>query len=271
MERKIRLLIEYDGTAYAGWQIQPGDKPTIQLKIETAIELVTQSQSRIYCAGRTDAGVHAKGQVAHFYTESKIAAQRFAHAINSKLPPDITVLQSTEVEQKFDSRRDARGKIYRYTILNREMRPSLLRNRVWHLRYQLDLEAMKKAAALMEGEHDFKCFQASGCAAKTTVRCIYMIDIRKHENDLITIDVFATAFLKQMVRNIVGTLVEVGMGRMSVEHIAEVIESRDRSNAGPTAPACGLVMRKIFYSDDLPPKKLMDKVPKDHQQYILKK
>lgn len=270
MERKIRLLIEYDGTAYAGWQLQPCEKPTIQQKMEEAIEQITRQKSRVYCAGRTDAGVHAKGQVAHFYTSSSIPAEKFTHALNSALPTDITVLNSSEAEADFDSRKDARGKIYRYSILNRPIRSSLLKNRVWHIKYDLDLDKMRQAARLLEGEHDCKCFQASGCAAVTTIRCIYMIEINRN-GELITIDVFATAFLKQMVRNIVGTLVEVGMGRMSPEYMVKLIESRDRSMAGPTAPACGLTMEKIFYRDCLPSEELLAKVPEKHKNYILKK
>lgn len=263
-DRKIRLCIEYDGSAYAGLQIQAGNLPTIQGRIEQAIEVITGHMSRLHAAGRTDAGVHALALVAHFSTRSSIPAEKFAHALNANLPGDIVIIESREVDEEFDSRRQARGKIYRYTILNRQMRSALMRERAWHIRAPLDVAAMQHAARHLLGEHDFSSFKASGCASRHPVRRLYMFEVKK-EGDLVTFEVFGTAFLKQMVRNMVGTLVEVGLGRMDADGMPAVLEARDRTCAGQTAPAQGLILLKVFYQDDPPPSELQVLMPEDHR------
>lgn len=261
MPRKIRLVLEYDGTNYAGWQIQARGEATIQAEIERAVEKVTGKSSRVHCAGRTDAGVHAGGQVAHFTTESAITAARLAAALNQNLPGDIAVLKSEEVPMSFDARRDARGKVYRYCILNRPIRSPTLRRRVWHIREPLDLKSIQEAADRLTGEHDFSSFQGTGCAAGHPVRYVYLLEVKKPEPEMVAIDVFATAFLKHMVRNIVGTLVHVGLGKLGPEEMTQVLEAKDRRAAGPTAPARGLELVRVFYPFDPPPPELLRLVP----------
>ncbi len=265
MTRKIRLKIEYDGTAYAGWQIQKQGESTIQQKLQRALQIVTKVPGHIQCAGRTDSGVHAAGQVAHFTTDSSIQDFQFREALNANLPPDITILESREVAPEFDARRHARGKIYRYRILNRRARSSLLRHYTWHIKNKLDLQAMQKAAGYLQGEHDFSSFRASGCNAKHPVRYLYLLDIHANEKDQITIDVFGSAFLKQMVRNIVGTLTQIGLGRLTPSDMKGILDARDRSVAGQTAPACGLTLIKVFYPDDPPPPDLLKLIPESHR------
>ncbi len=265
MSRRIRVVIEYDGTAYSGWQVQANGEQTIQDQIERAIEAVTGERLRVFAAGRTDAGVHARGQVAHFDTDCTIPSEKMAAAINSRLPDDITILSSVEAAADFDARRAARGKIYQYSILNRPMPSPLLRHRSWHIKNPLDIEAMQQAAEFLIGEHDFASFQASGCAAKHTMRHIYLLDIRRIHDERILVEIFATAYLKQMVRNIVGTLVQVGLGQMPAEHMRMVLSACDRNAAGPTAPAQGLQMVKVFYRDDPPPAQLLRLIPESHR------
>ena len=245
--RKFRIVIEYDGTDFAGWQMQPGRR-TVQEEIEKAIELITASHSRVIGSGRTDAGVHARKQVAHFLSEARLDPEEWIGALNATLPKDIKVLDAAEVDSGFDARRNAAGKWYRYKILNRRIASPIERNRVWHVPSRLDIKAMRKAARLIKGERDFRSFQGSGCASENTVRTIKRLGIKYLDEDHLVFDIVATAFMKYMVRNIVGTLIAVGQGKIKPEEIKNIIRSRDRRRAGPTAPPQGLTLMEVYYN-----------------------
>jgi len=246
---KILIVIEYDGTDFSGWQVQPNAR-TVQGEIEKAIEAITGERRRIFGAGRTDAGAHAQGQAAHFSTKSRLEPEEWVGALNANLPPDVRILHAENIPLAFDARRSARGKWYRYEILNRPIRPAIERRHVWHIEAGLDMEAMREAAGYLLGEHDFASFRGKGCNAKSTVRTIRRLDIRKTDEEHIVIDMEATAFLKHMARNMVGTLVEVGRGRLQPSDMGGILESRDRKEAGPTAPARGLTLVKVYYGDE---------------------
>lgn len=245
--RKLRLLIEYDGTAYHGWQVQPNGV-TIQELLEKSLTDITKTRTQVYGAGRTDAGVHAKGQVAHFMTESCMTPREFMKALNSCLPADIVILQVEEVDEQFHAQMSAVKKLYRYSILNRDF-PSALNCRFAHYIAQpLDVEAMQEAAAVLVGRHDFTSFRGAGCSAKTSTRTITKCEV-KRERDVIRIEVEGDGFLKHMVRNIAGTLIEIGKGRIQAAGMQAILDSRDRKNAGPTAPARGLCLEWIEYGE----------------------
>lgn len=245
-QRTLIIVLEYDGTEFHGWQLQPG-KRTVQGELEEALVKLTGSPHRVVAAGRTDAGVHALEQVAHFKTRSNLEPFEFKGGLNALLPADMSVLNVREAPLNFDARRSAKGKIYRYLILNRKERPAIDRHRVWHIRELLNIEAMRVAGEHLVGEHDFRSFRGQRCSAKTTVRKIRRIEIKRERGNLITIEVEATAFLRQMVRAIVGTLVEVGRGRWEPERVAKALMARDRRLAGPTAPPHGLYLVKVLY------------------------
>lgn len=258
MPRRIRIELEYDGAPFAGWQSQGGRARTIQDALEDAVEAVTGERVRVHGAGRTDAGVHAEGQVAAFTLEGPCAlkADRFPFALNAHLPEQIAVLAARDVPPDFSPRHRTLGKSYRYRILNRHLRSGLWHNRAWRVGEPLDIHAMREAAAVLVGEHDFSSFRASGCASKHPVRRIYMLEVTR-TGDWVDIRIFATAFLKQMVRNIVGTLVEIGRGHYPVSAMQEILAARDRCAAGPTAPACGLTLERVYYPDSPPPPELL--------------
>ena len=243
---RVKLIIEYDGTNYAGWQSQ-NNAVGVQQKIEAAFFRLTGRQTAVTGAGRTDSGVHALGQCAHADVETTIPAEKLCYALNAILPDDIRIRESTEVSEDFHARRSAKGKHYRYTIFNAPQACAIERDYRAHIRYPLDVEKMREAAGYIKGEHDFKCFQAAGSTpVKTTVRTITALEIKK-QGDVITIDVFGTGFLYNMVRIIAGTLIEVGSGKKSPGSLEEIINSKNRDNAGPTAPAKGLTLVKVFY------------------------
>lgn len=243
--RNIKLTIEYDGTGYVGWQWQPNGV-SIQQVIEAAIEKILKEPVRISSSGRTDSGVHARGMAAAFRTEKNIPLKAFCEGLNSILPPDIAVREAVEMPQEFHPRKDALGKHYRYTICNSKRRSPLNRLTSWQMRGELDLQAMRKAAQHFVGEKDFASFRAAKCSAKTTIRRIDSLEICR-DNDFIVIDVKGNGFLRNMVRIIVGTLVEVGRGSMSADEIPGLIEGRDRVKSGITAPAQGLCLQEVFY------------------------
>ncbi|GFE59250.1 tRNA pseudouridine(38-40) synthase TruA [Geobacter sp. AOG1] len=243
--RNIKLIIEYDGTNYAGWQLQPNGV-TIQQVLEEALATLLHEPVRLHGSGRTDAGVHARGMVACFTTEKTIPLRAFSDGLNTLLPQDVVVRQATEVTTDFHPRYAATGKLYRYTIHAGGRRSPLSRLYSWHLRGELDLDVMRRAAACLVGEHDFAALRGAGCAARTTVRRVDGVVIEKH-GELVTIDVRGSGFLRHMVRNMVGTLVEVGQGRRAADSIPDLLAAGERSKAGITAPACGLCLVEVYY------------------------
>jgi tRNA pseudouridine38-40 synthase len=245
MTRKLKLIIEYEGTGYHGWQVQPNGL-TIQEVLQDCLKEITSDTASVVGSGRTDAGVHAQGQVAHFKTSSSMTPHQFMMAFNSLLPHDIVVKNAEEVADDFHAQRSAVRKTYRYTILNREYPSALLHDRCWFIQYPLDTPAMERAKSYLEGKHDFSAFRASNCEARNPVREIYKIDISK-KDDFITLDFDGNGFLKYMVRNIVGTLVQVGRKKMQAQEMKTILESRDRKNAGPTARPYGLCLVQVFY------------------------
>ena len=242
--RNLKLTIEYDGTKYCGWQKQPNSSG-IQGTIEYAIYEITKEKVNIIGSGRTDAGVHALGQVANFKTNSSIPTARISDALNSKLPKDISIIDCQEVSDYFHSRYSATGKIYRYLIYNKPYRSPLYKDISYHVRYELDIEKMRLEAKSLLGTHEFKGFMSSGSSVKDTVRTIHNISI-EDSGDLIVLEVEGNGFLYNMVRIIVGTLVDIGRGRID-KPLEEIIASQDRGEAGHTAPAHGLFLKKVHY------------------------
>ena len=245
--RTIRLTIEYDGTNYVGWQTQPNGL-AVQQVIEDALFQLLGEKVSLRSSGRTDAGVHARCMAAAFQTSAKIPLRAFVDGTNRFLPPDIAILDAIEVPSDFNPIRDAHAKHYRYTVLTTASRSPLHRFHSWHVREPLDIAAMKAAAARFVGRHDFAAFRASNCATKTSIRRIDAVDVSK-EGDFIIIDVVGEGFLKNMVRVMVGTLVDIGKGRFSEEYVSWLLLDRDRKKAGVTAPACGLCLMKVYYLD----------------------
>ncbi len=252
--RKLKILIEYEGTRYYGWQLQP-NQVGIQEVLESKLHKITREKIRVIGSGRTDSGVHAEGQVAHFQTTSTMKLQEFLKALNSLLPADIVVKKVEEAKPDFHAQISATRKTYRYTILNRDY-PSALQGRMAHYiaTPTLDVTAMRKAARCLVGSHDFKSFQGSGCTAKTTMREIYRLSVVK-KDDFIRITVDGSGFLKYMVRNIVGTLIEIGWGNWPPEQMKAILKSKNRRLAGPTAPSRGLCLVKVVYGKKSPRKK----------------
>jgi tRNA pseudouridine38-40 synthase len=254
--RAIKLLLEYDGTSYQGWQSQRSGS-TIQDIISSTIGSITGERIRLIAASRTDAGVHAMGQVAAFSTGSDLPADVLKRALNANLPLDIRVLSADETHPTFHPRYDATKKKYFYIIRLSIDGSAFFSRYTWHVRTALDTDAMHTAAEHLSGEHDFSAFRGAGCSAKTTVRTISTIRVSALDSlDFMTISILgsyikitieANAFLRHMVRNIVGTLVEVGRGRISAGDIPDILASRDRTKAGPTSPASGLFLEKVFY------------------------
>ncbi|MFY9213741.1 MAG: tRNA pseudouridine(38-40) synthase TruA [Tissierellaceae bacterium] len=243
--RNIKITIEYDGTNYSGWQRQE-NALTIQEVLETALEMATGEMVRVIGSGRTDARVHARGQVANFFTTSDIPAERFMHAINLKLPEDILVVKSEEVSLDFHARFDAKGKRYRYVIYNDKLASPLNRNYSYHVKKPLNIDEMRKATKYFIGEKDFRSFMVAKTIVHTAVREIYSMEIRKND-PFIDIVIEGKSFLRNMVRIIAGTLVWVGTGRIKSEEVEKIIEGRDRTLAGPTAPPQGLYLEKVYY------------------------
>jgi tRNA pseudouridine38-40 synthase len=250
--RNIRLTIEYDGTNYQGWQIQQNrphtlkKEKTIQGIIEKALSQILQEEVRIIGASRTDTGVHAKGQTANFKTESEMPVAAIQRAVNSILPKDIIIKDVKEADLDFHARFDARSKTYRYQILNQGCNSVFTRSYHYHISYALDHRLMKKEARVLIGRHDFKSFQAADKKEKGSIRTIKRISVKKIGN-LINIDVKADGFLYNMVRNIVGTLIEIGRGKFPCGSMKKILAAKDRNKAGPTAPAKGLCLMQVLY------------------------
>jgi tRNA pseudouridine38-40 synthase len=249
MERRIALLLEYDGTAYAGSQYQR-NAPTIQAAVEAAIGRLTGERVRLALAGRTDAGVHAKGQVASFLTKSGHPPSAFLHGLNHYLPEDIAVVAAAEVPLGLDVRRHGRRRWYRYTICLRPGRPVLLRRYAWHLRGPLDVEAMARAAPLLEGEHDFAAFTQPAMAGRRTVRRVYRCQLWR-KGQLLLLDMEANAFLPQQVRRTVGALVALGQGRLSLEGFRRLLAEAPPGAATWAAPPRGLCLMRVYYDNEI--------------------
>ena len=245
MSKRILLTIEYDGSAYCGWQRQLNG-PSVQQKVEEALFKVTGERVGITGASRTDAGVHALGQRAHFDMESVIPADKLPFALNTKLPRDIRVTAGREVDGRFHARFDAAGKEYSYLIYNRRHPSALLRDLSAHVSVPLDVAAMERACRYLPGTHDFAAFQAAGGTAKTTIRRIDSVSVGR-QGDEIRLVIYGTAFLYNMVRIIAGTLIYVGQGRLPEDVFAWAIDTGDRLRLGPTAPPQGLCLNRVDY------------------------
>lgn len=248
MKRNLKLVLEYDGSKFHGWQYQVGLR-TVQGVLEETLARLTQEKIRVFAASRTDAGVHALGQVINFRTESQYSCEVFVRALNALLPGDLAVVSCEEADPKFNARFHAKSKIYRYLIYNQVLRRAFGHSYVWHFPWKLDLEAMKRAGQYLIGRHNFKSFQAKSpeCPDKDPVRELSRLEIIGTDSGYIIFELQANSFLKQMVRNIIGTLVLVGTGKIAPETIKEILESKDRTRAGPTAPAEGLYLVKVLY------------------------
>lgn len=244
--RVLKLTLEYDGTAYGGWQRQ-SNAPSIQQSLEETLREMTKEDLRVTGAGRTDAGVHALGQVASVRTESRIPLHGFLRGLNTLLPGDISVLSVEDAPPDFDARRSARGKHYRYRILNRPARAALRERFVWHIPGPiLDVSRMQAACEPLRGRHDFAAFRSADCERLTTVRELSRLEVH-HVADELHVDVEGTAFLHNMVRIIVGTLVRAGRGDLDAEGVAAIRDAGDRTRAGMTAPAHGLYLARVDY------------------------
>ncbi len=244
--RNLRLLLEYDGSRYHGWQRQKGDL-SIQQVIEEALQRLTGEQVALIGSGRTDAGVHALGQVASFRTTSAIPLKAFHEGLNSMLPYDIAVLEAREAPPEFHARKSALSKTYEYRILNRPSRSPLHHHYGWWLAHRLDPEGMIAAAAALPGEHDFSAFRASGSGNRNPVRRIFTARWQTHPGGWLRFTITGNGFLRGMVRSLVGTMVEVGKGKAEPALLAELLKSGERRLAGPTAPAQGLYLVAVVY------------------------
>ena len=244
--RNIKIVIEYDGKNFAGWQTQPGEE-SVQGEIERALKEITGEDIELIGSGRTDAGVHALGQVANFHTESNIPIEKFPYALNSKIRNSIVVKSAEEVDERFHARYNCKGKTYMYIINNNEFPSALNRFREFHMPNKLDVEKMKDALKYFEGTHDFKGFQSSGGnKRKTTVRTLTKCELTE-EDGIIKIELSGDGFLYNMVRIICGTIVDIGLGKIQVCELQDIIESGDRTRAGKTLPPQGLYLKEVRY------------------------
>jgi tRNA pseudouridine38-40 synthase len=241
----IKLTVEYDGTHYHGWQVQASGE-TIQSVLERAVCTLVGRPTRVIGSGRTDAGVHALGQVANFRSDKELQPHRVQRALNALTPEDVTIKTVEIVPDSFHARRDGRSRIYEYRILNRPSPSPFHLKFAWHVHDPLDIAAMREAITCVRGEHDFSSFRAAGCDAAHPVRTIYQASL-KSTDELIVFSVEATAFLRHMVRNLIGTVVEVGRQQRTPQSFAELLKARDRTQAGIKAPAKGLFLIEVKY------------------------
>jgi tRNA pseudouridine38-40 synthase len=242
----VKLVLEYDGTRYVGWQVQPNG-PSVQAEVERALETLHEAPRRVTAAGRTDAGVHALGQVVSFPEERPLPLVAYVKGMNAVLPEDVAVRSASLEPDGFDARRSARGKRYRYRIQNVETRAPLSRLVSWQVFRPLDVAAMREAARPLVGRHDFAAFQAAGCESHHAVRDLRRLEVLGEPRGEIAIVAEATAFVRHMVRNIVGTLVEAGLGSRDPASVLALLAGLDRTRAGATAPAHGLCLEEVFY------------------------
>jgi tRNA pseudouridine38-40 synthase len=243
--RNLKITVSYDGTDFSGWQTQPGFR-TVQETLEKAIGEVTGEQVRVNASGRTDTGVHAVGQVVNFYSDTRHPPDVLVRAVNAHLPPDVVVREVEDVPQSFDANRDAKRKLYRYVIHDGAVPSPFLRRYCCQSRHRLDAAAMARAAAVLEGRHDFHSFESDWPNRMSSVRTVTHIAVNRI-GDWIWLDVEADGFLYNMVRAIAGTLMNVGRGYWPETHVAEILQAEDRKEAGPTAPAQGLFLMRVTY------------------------
>lgn len=243
--RTILLNIEYDGSAYVGWQIQSNGL-AVQEVVEAALVQVLGQKVRVYSSGRTDAGVHARNMPAHFRTTSILPLHAFREGVNRFLPKDVAIREVREMPEDFHARYSAKGKWYRYAIYNHNLRSPLAARTSWHLRGLLDPDAMRTATEFLVGKHDFQAFRSSGCVAKTSVREIFQAEIVT-EQDFIYVDLKGSGFLRNMVRMLTGTLVEVGQGKRPAIDMQKLLQGEAGMHSGPTAPAHGLCLQDVWY------------------------
>lgn len=244
---RIRMIVQYDGTAYVGWQTQPNGL-SVQERLKAELHKITGEEIRLHASGRTDSGVHARAQVVHFDTDSRVPPDKFAYALNAGLPPDIRVAYSGPAPADFHARFDVVRKHYRYTVWHAPHGSPFLRNTALHVHHPLDFAAMEEAAALVIGEHDFSAFKAAGIEMKSTVRTVYESKwFKAEEPGLICYQIAGSGFLYNMVRILVGTMLEIGGRRRSTADLARALESGQREDAGPTAPAHGLALWRVEY------------------------
>ena len=245
---RIALGIEYDGSPFRGWQRQKHDTETIQEYLENALAFVADHEVSVVCAGRTDTGVHGVGQVVHFDTHAPRDEKAWVFGGNAKLPDSIAIKWAREVPDDFHARFSATARAYRYAIYNHPVRPALgMRQLTWNYR-PLDLDAMREASRCLVGEHDFSSFRAVGCQSKSAVRRVHSLELYRRDR-LIVMDIRANAFLQHMVRNIAGSLMAVGSGKMPVSWVSEVLGHRDRTKGGVTAPPYGLYFMRVDYPE----------------------
>lgn len=244
--RNFKILLSYDGTDFAGWQTQPGQR-TVQEVLQTALHTLTGGPVRVTASGRTDSGVHAVGQVAHFLSETRLPAGRMAAALNSQLPHDVAVLACDEMPLGFDANRDAVRKLYRYVIHDGQVVGPFLRRYCCHVKYPVDVAAMARAGAVLKGTHDFQSFETEWPNRASSVRTITHLGVSR-AGEYVWLDVEADGFLYNMVRAIAGTLLNVGRGFWPEREVEAILHARDRRRAGPTAPAQGLFLMRVQYA-----------------------
>jgi tRNA pseudouridine38-40 synthase len=247
--KTFRLILEYDGTDFEGWQSQPAPSRTVQSCLGEALEQITGSRPKIVGSGRTDSGVHARGQVACCRLQTRLGVAELHRALNATLPADLAVRQLDEVSADFDPRRAARSKLYRYCIWNGPRRSPLRARCTTWVREPLDLTVMRSAACALQGTHDFASFQAAGSPVASTIRTLCRVELRGRSGADIELDFEGTGFLRYMVRNLTGTLLEIGRGRRAPEDIDRILAARDRAVAGRTAPAEGLTLLWVRYDE----------------------
>jgi tRNA pseudouridine38-40 synthase len=245
--QNFKLVIEYDGTAYQGWQRQKNGT-TVQGTIEAALKTMIGHPVTVIGSGRTDAGVHALNQVANFCADTTLTPDIFKRGLNSLLPPDIVIKDCAAVDQAFHARYGVRSKVYSYRILNRSIPTALFRQYAWHIKKPLDLHAISEAMQCLKGRHDFSAFEATGSPRKDAVRTVMDVSLTAKDADgYVIFRIEADGFLRHMVRNLVGTLVDVGLGKISPGALEDILMSKDRAQAGITAPAHGLLLQEVKY------------------------
>jgi len=246
MIKNFKITIEYDGTSYHGWQRQKNEQ-TIQQEIEKVLLTMTGKKTALIASGRTDAGVHALGQVANFHCDTELSPQNFQKGINSLTKDDIVIISCEIVDENFHARFDAKNKTYHYRIINRTLPVAINRQYAWFIKKKLNLDNMRLALSHIIGSHDFKAFEGTGSPRSHTTRCVVTADILQHGNELIVIEIEANGFLRFMVRNIVGTVAEVGLEKITSNDFKKILLSKDRSMAGATAPPQGLFLMQVKY------------------------